>query len=107
MLAYYVKDGKDQDADEFLGFYLDALDEELIELNDYINTRKILNIEEPGEGEDQTDVRKRGCSVCRLFLFSLLRLIYVWKRIGGFIRVAHLAHIRWKVPFDRTRAKPA
>ena len=82
MLAYYVKDGKDQDADEFLGFYLDALDEELIELNDYINTRKILNIEEPGEGaqsaEDQTDVRKRGCSVRRLFLFSLLRLIYVW-----------------------------
>ena len=67
MLAYCVKDGKDQTADEFLGFYLDALDEELVELNAYINTRKTLNVEEPREGaqstEGQTDVRKRDCSV--------------------------------------------
>ena len=75
MLAYCVKDGKDQNADEFLGFYLDGLDEELVKLNTYINTRETLNVEEPREGarsaEGQTDVRKRDCSVRRLFFFSL------------------------------------
>ena len=75
MLAYCIKDGKDQDADEFLGFYLDALDEELIELNIYIDMRKVLKLEKPGEEaqstEGRTEVRERDGTVRQLFLFPL------------------------------------
>jgi hypothetical protein len=108
-----------QDAEEFLGLYLDALDEELVELHTYISTLKLASpcVEElDGEtqsAEGQAEVAKREYTVHvrRLcFFFSALSLTfmtYAWTRIGTFSRVAHLAHIRWKVPFDRSRAKPA
>jgi ubiquitin carboxyl-terminal hydrolase 10 len=37
----------------------------------------------------------------------LASLTYAWTQIDKFSQVAHLAHIRRKVPLDRTRAKPA
>jgi Family of unknown function (DUF6535) len=46
------------------------------------------------------------CASCSSALRSVL-LTYSWTRIGKFSQVAHLAHIRWKIPLNRTRAKPA
>jgi hypothetical protein len=40
VVAYCVKDGKHEDAEEFLGLFLDALDEELVELHTYISTHR-------------------------------------------------------------------
>jgi hypothetical protein len=34
-------------------------------------------------------------------------LTYTWTRVDKLSRVAHLAHIRWKVSLDRMRTKPA
>ena len=34
-------------------------------------------------------------------------LMFTWTRKGKFSRVTYLADIRWQVPFDPTRAKPA
>jgi ubiquitin carboxyl-terminal hydrolase 10 len=60
---YCVKDGKHEDAEEFLGFYLDALDEELVELNTYISTHKLASARSVGEGAQlatgQIEVGKR------------------------------------------------
>jgi hypothetical protein len=75
VLAYCVKDGKHQDAGEFLGLYLDALDEELVKLNAYISTHKPAlaprSVEELKEeaqsAEDQTEVGKRDYTVRQLF----------------------------------------
>ncbi|KAH9995509.1 hypothetical protein BJV77DRAFT_222625 [Russula vinacea] len=65
----HLLDGKHEDAEEFLGLYLDALDRELVELQTYIRTHKpasVPNIEEfEGEvaeaksAEGQTEVGKR------------------------------------------------
>jgi hypothetical protein len=116
VLTYCVKDGKTEDAEEFLGLYLDALDTELVELHTYISTHKPASApsveeleEEARSAEGQTTAaRKRDFTVRRLsFLFLNRALTHAWTRIGKFSRVAHLAHIWWKVPFDRTRAKPA
>ena len=81
MPAYRVKDGKHEDAEEFLGLYLDALDRELVELQTYIRTHKpasVLNIEEfEGEvaeaksAEGQTEVGKRDYTARQLFFPSL------------------------------------
>jgi hypothetical protein len=64
---HIVKEGKYQDAEEFLRLYLDALDEELVELHTYINTRKILNVkeleEEAQSAEGQTEVGERDHTV--------------------------------------------
>jgi hypothetical protein len=117
MLACCVKDGKDNDAAEFLGLYLGALDEELVKLRTYISTHEPPSApsgekleEEAQSAEGQTEVGKRDYTVCKLFFISLhgsTLLMNAWTRIGKFSRFAHLAHIRWKVPFDRTCAKPA
>lgn len=59
MLAYFCrKDGKHQDAEEFLGLYLDALDDELVELHTYISTHKPASpkfVEELEEGAQSTE----------------------------------------------------
>ena len=107
-MAYCIKGGNREDAEEFLGLYLDALDEELVELHTYIRTHMLASTgsaEKLEEGAQQaggqTKVGKREHTV-----LSLTLLTYAWTRIGKFSRFAHLSHIRWKVPFDRTRAKP-
>jgi hypothetical protein len=70
-----LKDGKHQDAEEFLDLYLDALDEELVELHAYISTHKPIsapNVEKLGERaqstEGQTEV---DYTVRELFFFYL------------------------------------
>ena len=70
MPAYRVKDGKHEDAEEFLGLYLDALDGELVELQTYISMHKLSavpNVEESeGEAksaEGQTEAGKRDYTV--------------------------------------------
>jgi hypothetical protein len=70
-----VKDGKYDYAEKFLGLYLDALDEELVELQTYISTHKLAGIEElEGEAqsaEAQNAVGRREYTVRRLFFLSL------------------------------------
>jgi hypothetical protein len=78
--AYCVKDGKHEDAEEFLGLYLDALDRELVELQTYISTHEpasVPNVEEfEGEvaeaksAEGQTKVERRDHTVRQLFFPS-------------------------------------
>ena len=67
MVAYCVKEGKHLDAEEFLGVYLDALDEELVELHTYTRTQRPPSIEELNEkiqsSEGQTEVGKRDHTV--------------------------------------------
>ena len=80
MPAYHVKDGKHEDAEEFLGLYVDALDKELVELKTYISTHEpasVPNVEEfEGEvaeaksAEGQTKVGKRDHTVRQLFFPS-------------------------------------
>ena len=81
MPAYRVKDGKHEDAEEFLGLFLDALDRELVELQTYIRTHKpasVPNIEgfkgevaEAKSAEGQIEVGKRDYTV-RQLLFPCL-----------------------------------
>ena len=77
MLASCVKDGTYEDAEEVLGLYLDALDEELGELHTYISSHKPTSapsVEElEGEAqsvEGQAELGKRHYTVRRLCLFS-------------------------------------
>ena len=72
MLTCCVKDGKHGDAEEFLGLYLDALDEELVELRTYIGKQKPASAasveeleEESQSGEGQTEAGKRDYAVCQ------------------------------------------
>ena len=76
MLAYCIKDGKHEDAEEFLGLYLDALDEELVELHTYISTHRPASapsIEElreeaqSAEGQAEAEVGMRDHMVRQLF----------------------------------------
>ena len=76
MIAYCVKDGKHEDAEEFLGLYLDALDEELVELRTYISTQwpasapriEVLREEaQSAEGKAKAKVGMRDHTVRRLF----------------------------------------
>lgn len=78
MLAYCVKDGKKQDAEEFLRLYLDALDEELVKTHTYTTTNEpasALCVEELEEGdqsgEGQTEVGNRGYTVHQSYIHSL------------------------------------
>ena len=72
-LGYCVKDGKHHDAEEFLGLYLDALDEELVELQSYIGTQKsatpgVEELEEEAQSvKGQIAVRKRDFIVHQVF----------------------------------------
>ena len=120
MLAYCVKDGQQHDAEQFLDFYLDALDEELVQLHAYIGTHKLVSVPsveelDSEEGEDQsteaqTEVGKRDYTVCQFFFLSdmsLTLLTYAWMRTGKFSGVTHLAPNRRKIPFNHTRAQSA
>jgi hypothetical protein len=78
VLASCVKDGKYEGAEEVLGLYLDALDEELGELDTYIRAHKPTSAPsvEEVEGEAQStegevEVGKRDHTVRRLYFFSL------------------------------------
>ena len=78
MLVFCVKDGQRQDAEEFLGLYLDALDEELVEIHSYISTHKqattasVEEVEEEAQmAEGQSDVGKREDNVRQSFFLSL------------------------------------
>ena len=83
MVAYCIKDGDQHDAEEFLGLYLDALDEELVKLGANISMRQPISApsgekldEEVQSGLGQTEVRKRESelrdyTVRRLFLLYL------------------------------------
>ena len=73
-----VKDHKHEDAEEFLCLYLDALDEELVELHTYISKQKpssVRSVEEVGgeaqSAEGQTEAGERDYTVRRLFLLFL------------------------------------
>ena len=81
MPADRVKDDKHEDAEEFLGLYLGALDRELVELQTYIRTHEpasVPDVEEfEGEvavaksGEGQTEAGKRDDTVRQLLFLSL------------------------------------
>ena len=58
-----MKDGKNEDAEEFLHLYLDALDEELVELQAYISMVSAPSQEKLKEAS-QTDVKERDYMVC-------------------------------------------
>lgn len=73
-LAYCVKDDKHQNAEKFLGLYLDALDEELVELHTFISTHMLASTasvegfeDEAQQAGGQTEVGKREYAVRRLF----------------------------------------
>ena len=77
-LVYGVKDGKNEDAAQFLGLYLDALNEELVQLQTYTSAHKPASAPSAGEleeevqsAEGQTEVGKRDYAVCQLFCISL------------------------------------
>jgi hypothetical protein len=78
VLAYRVKDGNHQNAEEFLALYLDALDEELAELRTYISTHKpaspeiVEELEEDTQSaEGQTELGKPDYTVRRLVFLPL------------------------------------
>ena len=73
-----MKDGKHEDAEEFLGLYLDALDEELAGLRSYISTHEPVSVpcveeleEDALSAEGQTEVGRRDYTVRRLFFLFL------------------------------------
>lgn len=70
MLTYHIKDGEQQDAKEFLDLYLDALDEELVELHTLISACE----EGARSAEGQTEVGKRDYTVRRVLFLSVLGL---------------------------------
>ena len=98
-----------------LGLYLEALDEELVALQPSIIKHKPAStpkVDELGgeirSGEGQTEVGERDYTVLQFSISALgLALLMYLDMLGKFIQVSHLAHIRWKVPLDRTRTKPA
>ena len=66
-----------ENAEEFLGLYLDALDEELVDLRTYISTHKpasapsVKEIEEEVQSaEDQTEAGKQDYAVRQLSFLS-------------------------------------
>jgi hypothetical protein len=80
-LAYCIKGGNREDAEEFLGLYLDALDEELVELHTYIRTHMLASTggaEKLEEGAQQaggqTKVGKREHTVRQFFLLLCTEL---------------------------------
>jgi hypothetical protein len=78
VLAYLVKDGKHEDAEEFLGLYLKAIDEELTELQTCISTHNPASAPRAEEfeggaefAEGPIEVRKRDDTVGKLLFLSL------------------------------------
>ena len=78
-MTFFVKGGKHQDAEEFLSLYLEALDEELIDLHMYISKHKLAStasIKEPKDATQQagnrTEVGKRDDTVRQLSFLSLI-----------------------------------
>ena len=100
----------------FRPLYLDALNEELVQLNTCTSAHKPASAPAVAEAEEQarsskgqTEVGERDYTVRQLllFLYTTFERDVANVQIGKFSRFAHLARIRWEVPFDRTRAKPA
>ena len=54
-LAYCVKDGKHEDAAEFLGLYLDALNEELVQPHAYTSTHEPASAPGVGQVEEEAE----------------------------------------------------
>ena len=75
MPADCVKDGKHEDSEAFLCLYLEALDEELVELQTYISLVSAPSTEEPEErvqlAEGQAKEVKREHTVRPLSILSL------------------------------------
>jgi hypothetical protein len=76
VLAYLVKDGKHEDAEEFLGLYLNAIDEELTELQTCISTQNPASVPRAEEGgakftEGPIEVKKRDDTVGKFLSRSL------------------------------------
>ena len=70
MPVYRVKDGRHQDAEEFLRLFLNALDEELVAIQTYISTHKPVSapsVEGLEEEAQAGGVVKRDYTVCQLF----------------------------------------
>jgi ubiquitin carboxyl-terminal hydrolase 10 len=82
VLTCCVKDGKHEDAEELLGLYLDALDEELAELRTHISTYKLTSAsgveleEEVQSTESQTEVGKEDYRVRQLFFLLTSSLTF-------------------------------
>jgi len=78
MLASYLKDGQQQDAEEFFRLYLDALDEELLALlasnGGHKSATATSGVEEREVSQSgQTDIGKQGFTVRQLFHLSMHR----------------------------------
>ena len=79
-MAYHVQGGHQEDAEEFFGFYLDALEEELLALLASINPSKAVSathmVEEREEGPQSgvgwTEVGKRN----RMILTRTVRQLF-------------------------------
>lgn len=69
MLAYREKDDKHGDAEEFLGLYLDALDEELVEL--HTHKPASTQIVEEGAQSGEVQVGRRNYGVRQLYFLSV------------------------------------
>ena len=76
VIVYCVKDGKHEDAEEFLGLYLDALDDELVGLHTYIGTHRpasaprieeLREVAQSASGQAGAEVGMRDHTVRRLF----------------------------------------
>ena len=81
MLAY-VKDGQQQDAEEFLRLFLDAIDEELSALLASVSGRQsasaTLEVDEREVSQSgQTEVGKEAFRVRQLFQISALNLALI------------------------------
>ena len=65
MLLYFAKDGKNEDARDFLRLLLEALDEELVKLQTYISTHELVSAPsvEKLEGGGQTEVKEQDYAV--------------------------------------------
>ena len=62
-LAYCVKDRKHKDAAEILGLYLDALNEELVQLQTYTNAHKPATAPSVGEVREEARSAKDQTAV--------------------------------------------
>ena len=73
MLTCCVKEGKHEDAEEFLCHFLDALDEELVELHTHkpASALSVMELEEAQSSKGQTALGKRDYAVRQLSFLSL------------------------------------
>ena len=93
VLTCCVKGGKNESAVEFLGLYLDALDEELVELHTYISTHKPASAPSRERFEGQSEVGAREHPVCYyLPLFTILNVADLWMDINRQVQSRRPSH---------------